>query len=199
MKPLRFLLALLLLAPAFASAQAVVGRPAPAFSLPDLDGKTVTLAQYKGKVVVLEWTNVDCPFVKKHYGSGNIPGLQREAADKGVVWLSVCSSAPGKEGNRPAAEIKKIRDGWGAAAADYLVDADGKTGRAYGARTTPHIFVIDKDGTLRYEGAIDSIPSADPSDIAKATPYAKQAMDAVAAGKPVQPAATPPYGCSVKY
>ena len=199
MKPLSFLFAFLLAVPALSRADAVVGQAAPAFSLPDLDGKTVTLAQYKGKVVVLEWTNVDCPFVKKHYGSGNIPRLQREAADKGIVWLSVCSSAPGKEGAESAAEIKKTRADWGAASADYLVDAAGTAGRAYGAKTTPHLFVVDKDGTLRYAGAIDSIPTADTADIAKAVPYAENAMLAVAAGKAVQTQATPPYGCSVKY
>lgn len=199
MKPFSLLLALVLAVPALASAEAVVNQASPAFSLPDLDGKTVTLAQYKGKVVVLEWTNVACPFVKKHYGQGNIPHLQQDAAAKGVVWLSICSSAPGREGNLPADEIRKIRAAWGAAAADYLVDADGTAGHAYGAKTTPHLFVIDKEGLLRYAGAIDSIPSADPADIATAVPYAATAIAAVVAGKKVQPQATPPYGCSVKY
>jgi len=182
-----------------AEADAVVGQPAPAFTLNDLDGKAVSLASFAGKIVVLEWTNIDCPFVKKHYGSGNIPKLQATYTAKGVVWLSVNSSAPGKEGNYPAAEIKTRRAAWKAASTDYLTDADGKVGRLYGAKTTPDFFIVDPSGVLRYSGAIDSIPSPDPSDISQAENYAAEALDSLLSGQPVKTAATTPYGCSVKY
>jgi len=180
-------------------AEAVVGRPAPAFTLNDLDGKPVSLASYAGKIVVLEWTNVDCPFVRKHYGSGNIPKLQAAYTAKGVVWLSICSSAPGQEGNAPAAEIKARRAAWHAASTDYLTDADGTVGRLYGAKTTPHFFIIDASGVLRYAGAIDSIPSPDPADIPKAENYVAEALDSLLAGQPVKTASTRAYGCGVKY
>ncbi|MDE1169967.1 MAG: thioredoxin family protein [Verrucomicrobium sp.] len=180
-------------------AAVAVGSPAPGFTLNDLAGKPVQLSDYAGKIVVLEWTNVDCPFVKKHYASGNIPVLQEKYTAQGVVWLSVCSSAPGKEGNHPTQEIEATRAAWHAASTDYLVDADGIIGRLYGAKTTPHFFIVDKQGVVRYTGGIDSIASANPDDIRKAEPYVAKALDALLAGKPVATPVTTPYGCSVKY
>jgi hypothetical protein len=193
------LFALLGIASVSARAEAVVGQPAPAFTAHDLDGKSVSLSDYAGKIVVLEWTNVDCPFVKKHYESGNIPKLQQAYTAKGVVWLSINSSAPGKEGNYPAATIQTRRAAVKAASTDYLTDADGTVGRLYGAKTTPHFFIVDARGVLRYAGAIDSIPSPDPADIAKAENYVSEALDALLAGQPVKTASTRSYGCSVKY
>ncbi len=182
-----------------AEADAVVGQAAPAFTVNDLDGKPVSLSNYAGKIVVLEWTNIECPFVKKHYGSGNIPKLQATYTAKGVVWLSINSSAPGKQGNFPVAQIKAQRAAWKAASTDYLTDADGKVGRLYGAKTTPDFFIVDASGVLRYSGAIDSIPSPDPSDIPQAENYAAEALDALLSGQQVKTASTTPYGCSVKY
>jgi hypothetical protein len=177
-----------------------VGEPAPAFTLATPAGKSISLSDYKGKVVVLEWTNIGCPFVKKHYGSGNLPKLQKTYTGKGVIWLTICSSAAGKEGNdKPAADIAAVRTAWHAANTAYLADADGKVGRLYGAKTTPQLFVIDAKGILRYDGAIDSIPSADPADIPQAESYISEALDAVLAGQPVKTASTKSYGCSVKY
>lgn len=192
------LVAALLLAPAAFAAPAV-GSPAPAFSLPGADGKTHSLADYKGKYVVLEWTNHECPFVKKHYGSGNMQSQQKELTKDGAVWLSIVSSAPGKQGHVDAAAAQKLTKDRDAAPSAVLLDADGKVGRAYEAKTTPHIFLIDPKGTLVYMGGIDSIPSASPDDIAKATPYLKVAYADAKAGKPVKDAATRPYGCAVKY
>ncbi|MEY4489292.1 MAG: hypothetical protein RIQ79_1800 [Verrucomicrobiota bacterium] len=179
---------------------ATVGQPAPAFTLTDLDGKTHSLAELKGKVVVLEWTNPGCPFVKKHYDkSGNIPATQKAAVADGVIWLSINSSALGKEGDYDVAAAKAWLAAEKSAATAYLRDTDGKVGHAYGAKTTPHIFVINAEGVLVYEGAIDSIRSADPADIAKAENYVKSALSDLKAGKPVAKASTQPYGCSVKY
>ena len=182
-----------------ASATAKVGAAAPAFSLLDSTGKTHSLADYSGKTVVLEWTNHECPFVKKHYGSKNMQTQQREATGDGVVWLSVNSSAPGQQGHVDGAGAERVRSDAGAAQTAYLLDPQGTTGRAYGAMTTPHMYVIDPQGVLRYAGAIDSIPSADPDDLANATQYVPQALAELAAGKPVSVAVTRPYGCSVKY
>jgi len=175
-----------------------VGEAAPAFSLPGHDGKTHALADFKGKTVVLEWTNAECPFVKKHY-AGNMQALQKTYTGKDVVWLSVNSSAPGKQGHVDAAGATKIVKDKGAAPTLVLLDGDGKVGKAYDAKTTPHLYVIDKAGTLVYAGGIDSNPSADPADIPGATPYVKNALDEVLAGKPVTTAVTKPYGCSIKY
>lgn len=176
-----------------------VGQPAPAFSLTDSNGKTHSLADFKGKTVVLEWTNHECPFVKKHYGAKNLQTQQGKATADGVVWLAINSGAPGKQGSVDGAGANAIiaRDGHQASA--YLLDPTGDTGRAYGAKTTPHLYVIDADGVLRYNGAVDSIPSADPADIAAATQYVPQALAELAAGKPVSVPTSTPYGCSVKY
>ena len=136
-----------------------VGNTAPDFKLTDSDGKVHTLSDYKEKYVVLEWTNYDCPFVAKHYNSGNMQKLQEKYGEKGVIWLSICSSAKGKQGNFPASKINERRANQKAKCTAYLIDADGKIGRTYGAKTTPHIFIIDPKGILIYQGAIDSIPS----------------------------------------
>jgi peroxiredoxin len=182
-----------------AAAAAVVGQPAPAFQLVDSTGKTRSLAEFAGKTVVLEWTNHECPFVKKHYGSGNMQAQQRKATADGVVWLSINSSASGKQGHVDGAAAEKVRKDVGAAQTAFLLDPDGKVGRMYGAKTTPHMYVIDGKGVLRYAGGIDSIPSPNPDDIAKATQHVPQVLAELAAGKPVSVTSTRPYGCSVKY
>lgn len=182
-----------------ATAAAKVGQPAPAFELVDSTGKTRSLSEFAGKTVVLEWTNHGCPFVQKHYGSGNIPAQQRDAVADGVVWLSINSSAPGQEGHVDGAEAERIRGKAGAAQTAYLLDPSGDTGRAYGAKTTPHMYVIDPDGVLRYAGGIDTIPSANPADIARATQLVPQALAELAAGKAISVPVSRPYGCSVKY
>jgi len=191
---------LLLLTPALdAHAAAIVGEPAPALEARDADGKTVRLDAYKGKYVVLEWVNRQCPFVRKHYGSGNMQSLQKKYTEKGVVWLSVCSSAPGKQGYVQGPEAKEWMAEEKAAPTDFLLDPKGKVGKAYGAKTTPHIFVIDPKGKVVYNGAIDDKPSTDREDIETARNYLSAALDASMAGKKVEVAATQPYGCSVKY
>ena len=181
------------------AATAKVGQAAPAFKLVDSTGKTHSLADYAGKTVVLEWTNHECPFVKKHYGSGNMQKQQRDATAKGIVWLSINSSAPGKQGNVDGAAAESVRGKANAAQTAYLLDPNGSVGRAYGAKTTPHMYIIDGKGVLRYAGGIDSIQSPDTDDIAKATQYVPQALAELAAGKPVSVSVTRPYGCSVKY
>ncbi|MFT7775747.1 redoxin domain-containing protein [Roseateles sp.] len=188
-----------LILPALAHASASVDAPAPAFTATTADGKTVNLADYKGKTVVLEWTNHDCPYVKKHYGSGNIPSQQKAAAAQGVVWLQVISSAPGQQGFVDGATAQKLNTDRGAAPAATLLDPKGELGKLYGAQTTPHMYVIKADGTLAYKGGIDSIATAKVEDIAKAEPYVTEALAAVAAGRKVEKASTRPYGCSVKY
>jgi hypothetical protein len=182
-----------------AVAAAEVGEPAPAFELVDSTGQTRSLAEFAGKTVVLEWTNHECPFVKKHYGSDNMQAQQRDATSDGVVWLTVNSSAPGQQGHVDGAAAERIRGNGRAAQTAYLLDPDGIAGRAYGAKTTPHMYVIDPDGVLRYAGAIDSIPSPKPTDIARATQYVPQALAELAAGQPVSVTVTRPYGCAVKY
>jgi peroxiredoxin len=181
------------------SAAPRVGEPAPDFEGVDSRGEVHRLADYRGKIVVLEWTNHDCPFVRKHYGAGNMQDQQREAAAQGVVWLSVISSAPGKQGHvspQEADELTRKRDAHPHA---VILDPEGKIGRSYAAKTTPHMFIIDAAGTLVYMGGIDSISSANPDDIPRATQYVRVALQEMAAGKPVSNAVTKPYGCSVKY
>lgn len=188
----------LLLCAGLAPAQ-TVGQPAPALALKDAAGKTVDLADFKGRTVVLEWTNPSCPFVKKHYGSGNMQGTQKAAAAEGVVWLSVSSTHPGHADYRAPAALAAWQQEQGAAAAAILIDEEGKVGKAWGARTTPQLFVVNPAGTLVYAGAIDSKPSANPADIPAATNYVKQALAELKAGKPVSKPLSAPYGCSVKY
>lgn len=198
MRSLLAVLAALILAPAALAAPSV-GAPAPDFSLPGADGKTYALSSLKGRYVVLEWTNNECPFVRKHYGSGNMQSQQKELTKDGAVWLSIVSSAPGKQGNVDAATAQKLTTERNAAPTAVLLDPSGRVGHLYDAKTTPHVFLIDPKGTLVYQGGIDSIPSADPADIANATPYLKVAYAESKAGKPVTNASTRPYGCSVKY
>jgi peroxiredoxin len=182
-----------------AEAAAVVGKAAPAFQLTDLDGKTVRLADFKGKFVVLEWVNFDCPFVRKHYGSENMQKLQKAYTGKDVVWITINSSAPGKQGHLTADEAKEIAAEEGASPTRFLLDPKGVTGRAYGAKTTPHMYVIDPKGKLLYNGAIDDKPSTKVADVPTSKNYVVAALDAAMAGKPVETATTKPYGCSVKY
>lgn len=189
----------LALVPWAAQAAANIDQPAPAFSGKGADGRTINLSDYKGKTVVLEWTNHDCPFVKKHYDSGNIPKLQKEAAAKGVVWLQVLSSAPGEQGQVDGPTAIKINGYRDAKPAGSVLDSDGTIGKLYGAKTTPHLFIVNPEGKLVYKGGIDSIPSANPADIAKADNYVSSALTALAAGKKVANPSTQPYGCSVKY
>lgn len=181
-------------------AAATVGEPAPAFTATDSNGKTVNLSDYLGKVVVLEWTSNECPFVKKFYDGGDMPKFQKAAAEKGAVWLSIDSSAEGKAGylDGPAANKWYIEEK-GAAPTAFLIDKTGEIGRAYDAQTTPHMFVIDKAGKLAYAGAIDSKPSVDQADIAGATNYVMMAIDDLNAGRQVSIAPTKSYGCSIKY
>ena len=176
-----------------------IGQPSPDFSLIDTQGKTIQLSSYKGKFVVLEWFNPDCPFVKKHYGSGNMQSLQKESTDKGVIWLSIDSSAPGKQGYYSPEKANELTLSKNASPTAVLLDSDGKLGKLYGAQTTPHMFVINPEGQLIYAGAIDNVASADPADITKATNYVREALGEAMAGKPVSVPSTKSYGCSVKY
>lgn len=187
-------------APAFA-ADAEVGKAAPEFTLPGSDGKTHSLSSYRGKIVVLEWVNYECPFVKKHYHDSqrNMQKLQDMAHGKGIVWLSVSSSAEGKQGHLSAADAKTMATERGAHPAVTLLDHDGAVGKSYGAKTTPHMYIIDASGILRYQGAIDDTPSTEPADIPTAKNYVRQALDELATGKNVSEPATESYGCSVKY
>jgi peroxiredoxin len=185
--------------PATARAAAVVGQPAPGFTLVDSNGARHTLSDLKGKVVVLEWVNFECPFVGKHYGSGNMQRLQKAYTGKGVVWLSVNSSAEGKQGYFAVEKINALMKEKGASPTAYLIDTDGAVGRAYGAKTTPHMFVLDAKGAVVYAGGIDDAPSTDQADIATAKNFVSAALDEALAGKPVTTASSAPYGCSVKY
>jgi len=180
-------------------AETEVGKTAPSFTLPDTNGKELSLGNFKGKYVVLEWYNPDCPFVGKHYRSGNMQGLQKEFTSKGVVWLSIDSSAPGEQGNYPPGKLNEISARDGAARTALLLDPDGKVGRLYGAKTTPDMYIINPDGVLVYKGAIDNKRSTDLADVKTATNYVKSALQAVMTGKPVATTDTQPYGCSVKY
>ena len=177
---------------------ATIGAPAPAFSAIDSHGETHSLSDFAGKTVVLEWTNHGCPFVQKHY-QGNMQSLQAMAADGGAVWLSVISSAPGKQGHVSGEEANALTTERDAAPTAVLFDPSGEIGRRYDAKTTPHMYVINAEGTLVYAGGIDSIPSADPADIDDAEPYFRTALAETLAGKAVSRASTRPYGCSIKY
>ena len=176
-----------------------VGSAAPDFSLTDAKGKTHSLSQYKGKYVVLEWFNPECPFVKKHYGSGNMQKLQEEYTGKGITWLTIDSNAPGSEGNLTADAASKVMTGWKTHQTALLLDPEGKAGRAYGAKNTPNMVIIDPEGNIVYEGAIDSKATPNPADIPNSTNYVKVALDESLEGKPVTTSTTKPYGCSVKY
>jgi hypothetical protein len=183
-----------------ARADVAIGAPAPDFTLTDIDGHAHRLSDYRGRTVVLEWNNPDCPIVHKHYESGNIPGIQKTATSSGVVWLLINSGAPGKEGaDYTADQIKAWLKRYGSVPTAYLRDPDGTVGHLYRAKTTPHLFIITADGRLAYDGAIDSIASTDPSDIPLAENYVKEALSEIAAGQPVAKPTSRPYGCTVKY
>jgi hypothetical protein len=182
-----------------ARADAVVGQPAPAFTLRDTAGRTVSLADFRGRTVVLEWTNPNCPFVRKHYVSGNLPKMQTGWTGRDVAWLAIASTNPGHvDFLAPAALASALRD-WGAAPTAVLMDPEGAAGRAYGARTTPQLWVIDPQGVVRFAGGIDDRRSADPEDVKLARNHVAAALDELRAGRPVSVATAPPYGCSVKY
>ena len=180
-------------------AEVVTGQPAPEFELKDISGASHKLSDFKGKTVVLEWVNHGCPFVVKHYSQGNMQGLQADYTGKGVVWLSICSSAEGKQGYNTAEGWQKLNAEKGGKATAILLDAAGTVGKQYGAKTTPHMFVINAEGTLVYQGAIDDKPSTESDDIPGAKNYVKAALDEVLAGQPVTTGQTKPYGCGVKY
>jgi peroxiredoxin len=184
-------------APAFANA--TVGQKAPEFSAKDTTGKTVNLADFKGKTVVLEWVNPGCPYVRKHYGAGNMQSTQKDAADKGVVWLAINSTDTGHQDYLAPAALQKWMTEQKAPSAHTLMDESGKVGQLYAARTTPHMYIINPQGVLVYAGGIDSIASANPADIKSATNYIKQSLGETLSGKPISNAITKPYGCSVKY
>jgi hypothetical protein len=181
------------------AAAAKPGVPAPMFSAPDIAGKTVSLGDYAGRIVILEWTNDGCPFVGKHYNSGNMQALQRKYIGEGDIWLTIASSAPGEQGYVTPAEAKADLARWHAAPTDYLLDPGGGVGRLYDARATPNMVVITRDGRVAYMGAIDDTPSTDLADVKTAKNYVVAALDEIAAGKPVTVTATTAYGCSIKY
>jgi peroxiredoxin len=187
------LTAVLLAAPL--QAAPTIGQPAPDFTLTDTSGKTHKLSDFAGKIVVLEWINDGCPFVQRHYGSKNMQTLQQTYTGKGVIWLSVCSSSKGEQGNHSAADWESLRQKQGHKSTALLLDEPGTVGRAYGAKTTPHMFVIDAQGKLAYNGAIDS----NNNDVTKAENYVAAALDALLAGKAVAKTTSTPYGCGVKY
>ena len=176
-----------------------IGQPAPAFTLPDTRGTEHSLEQYKGQWVVLEWTNYGCPYVNKHYTSGNIPGQQQKWRDRGVVWLAVVSSAPGEQGYYAGEAMDVQSERMGSNASAVLLDPEGTVGRMYDARTTPHMFVIDPEGTLVYMGGIDDVPTPRTSDLARATQLVDVALEQATAGQPVSTPTARPYGCNVKY
>jgi peroxiredoxin len=180
-------------------AAAKVGEAAPAFTALASTGKSVSLASYRSKIVVLEWTNHECPYVRKHYETGNMQALQKEATGQGVVWLSVISSAPGEQGYVSPAQANELTQSRGAAPTAVLLDPKGTVGRMYGATNTPHMYVIDEAGILRYAGAIDDRPTTRQSDVQGAHNYVRAALHAVAAGQPVPAPVTHAYGCTVKY
>ncbi|MGA0332448.1 MAG: thioredoxin family protein [Kiritimatiellia bacterium] len=184
---------------AFALTLSSQAAEAPAFTLTDTNGTEHSLSDFKGKVVVLEWFNHGCPFVKKHYSQGNMQALQKSYTEKGVVWLAICSSAEGKQGYDTAEGHNKTAKEKGTNATAILLDTDGTVGKAYGAKTTPHMYVIDAEGQLVYQGAIDDKRSTNPDDIPTSKNYVVAALDQVLAGQAVEVSSTPPYGCSVKY
>ncbi|MET0294095.1 MAG: redoxin domain-containing protein [Phenylobacterium sp.] len=196
-RPVLAALALALAGPA--AAAPTIGQPAPAFRAVDAEGRARSLDEFKGKTVVLEWHNGGCPYVKKHYGAGRMQGLQQQATGDGVVWLTLVSSAPGTQGYLSAAEAKGWKGSNKAASTALLLDPEGTVGRAYDARTTPHMFIVDKAGKLAYMGGIDDKPTADPASLQGAHNYVQAALADLKSGRPVATPVTRPYGCSVKY
>jgi len=189
----------LLFAAGAAAAVVVAGAAAPGFTITDTAGKSVRLADYKGKYVVLEWTNPECPFVRKHYSSGNMQSLQKEWGGRDVVWLAINSTNAGHSEFKSAREMSDWMQAQGAAPVATLLDSTSATGRSYGAKTTPHMFVVGPSGQVIYAGAIDDKRSANPADAKSAHNYVRAALTEATAGKPVTVASTTPYGCSVKY
>lgn len=197
---MKLLLSILTTIFVFQTAHAVSpGSNAPDFKEKDMLGKEVSLADYKGKHIILEWFNKDCPYVRKHYDSKNMQTLQAEMTGKGIVWLTVVSSVPGKQGYETPEAAQKTATKEGNKATAVILDIDGSMGKAYGAKTTPHMYLISPEGKLLYNGAIDSNSSSDPKTIAGAKNYIKAAVESALAGKAVEQASTKPYGCSVKY
>ena len=199
MKKLFLTLAAALSVAGTAHAQPEIGQPAPDFTATDTKGVSHSLADFRGQTVVLEWTNHDCPYVKKHYDTGNMQALQKDATGDGVVWLSIISSAPGKQGYLSAEEADALTAERDAAPTAVLFDPEGTVGKAYGARTTPHMFVIDPEGTLVYMGGIDDRPTSSKADVEGARNYVREALIAVGNGQEVPQSTSRPYGCSVKY
>lgn len=191
--------ALVLMSSLSAMAMPAIGEMAPDFTGTDTNGVSHSLHDFKGKTVVLEWSNPGCPYVRKHYDSGNMQALQKEATDSGIVWLTIVSSAEGKQGYMQADEANTLMKTVGSEATARILDPSGEIGGLFEAKTTPHMFVIDTEGKLVYQGAIDDDPSFRPDGIAQAKNYVKAAWEAVAAGNPVEVTTTQPYGCSVKY
>lgn len=199
MKASLFALAAMAVIAAPAAAAPIVGQPAPNFRVADTDGKPVTLSDFRGKTVVLEWSNPDCPFVKKHYGSGNMQKAQAAAARDGVVWLTINSSAVGKQGHMTGAQAKSFVASAKARPNAYLLDPRGVVGKLYDAKTTPHMFIVNKAGTLVYAGGIDDKPTPNPADISGARNHVLAALTELKTGKAVSVKTSRPYGCSVKY
>ncbi|MBI4598208.1 MAG: thioredoxin family protein [Candidatus Omnitrophica bacterium] len=197
-KSLWVLASLLVVAPTTAVASAEAGTPAPDVRLMDSRGTARSLSEFHGKIVVLEWWNPDCPFVKRHYG-GAMQRLQDTYTARGVIWLMINSSAPGKQGRLAPEAANTYAATHGVKATAMLLDPDGAAGRLYGAKTTPHMFIIDPQGTLAYAGAIDDHPAVDPSDPPPASNYVTQSLEALLAGRPIPVRTTTSYGCSVKY
>ena len=183
--------------PAWAAAR--VGEPAPRFTATSSAGGRVSLGDSRGKIVVLEWTNHECPYVRKHYETGNMQALQKEATSQGVIWLSVISSAPGEQGHVSPTQANELTRSRNAGPTAVLLDPEGTAGRMYGATNTPHMYVIDRAGLLVYAGAIDDRPTSSRSDVQGAHNYVRAALRAVAAGQPVKTPVTRAYGCTVKY
>ena len=182
-----------------AQAAETLGETAPEFTAVGTDGKSYSLSDFRGQTVVLEWTNHDCPYVKKHYETGNMQMLQKEATSEGIVWLSVISSAPGKQGYVSPEQADKLTSSREAAPTRVLLDPEGEVGRKYRAKTTPHMYIVDEDGTLVYRGGIDDKPTARKADVDTAHNYVRAALTQMAAGQDISDNDTRPYGCSVKY
>ena len=199
MKPMILAFTAVAILSAPVEAAPVIGQPAPNFKVADTDGKPVTLSDFRGKTVVLEWSNPDCPFVKKHYGSGNMQKAQAAAAKDGVVWLTINSSAPGNQGHMNGAQANSFVTKAGARPAAYLLDPRGVVGKLYDAKTTPHMFIVSKAGTLVYAGGIDDKPTPNPADVSGARNHVLAALTELKTGKAVSVKTSRPYGCSVKY
>jgi hypothetical protein len=199
MKKMLSAFAVVALMSAPASAAPVVGQPAPNFKLNDVNGRVVSLSDFKGKTVVLEWNNPECPFVKKHYGSGNMQRTQAAAAKDGVVWLSINSSAEGNQGHMDGSKAKGVIAAQKAQPTAYLLDPNGVVGKGYDAKTTPHMYIVNKAGTLVYAGGIDDKPTPNPADINGARNHVLAALAELKAGKAVSVTTSRPYGCAVKY